>query len=412
MTKANVKPRGVFEKVPKSGVWWIRWHDAEGRRHREKVGSKSVAIKVAEKRRVEVREGKKLPELNRRAVTVRELAADALKYSKESKRSYADDKCRMPKLLAWWKDRAADSLTPEEIEEKLASVEEWTDATRNRARALLSLSYNLGVRHGKVKENPARLVQARPERNVRQGFVDDTQYSKLAQACPTVWLRAMLAVGYTFGWRVGELTSLRVRQVDLAARTVRLEPGTTKNLEGRTIKFTGECYELVKACIGDKDPAAYLFTRADGKPVRTYRGAWEQLCVRAGLGRFICRTCKGPGPATGATGHRCPTCAKAGQVGIFRYEGLLFHDLRRSAVRNLERSAVPRSVAMKITGHKTEAVYRRYAIESEADLAEAICRLERTRVDSKDEGAPASLPVAEISANVMQIKLRACSSGG
>ena len=56
--------------------------------------------------------------------------------------------------------------------------------------------------------------------------------------------------------------------------------------------------------------------------------------------------------------------------------GVLIHDLRRSAVRNMEQAGVPRSVATKLTGHKTEAVYRRYAIVSDADLAAAARRIE------------------------------------
>jgi hypothetical protein len=69
-------------------------------------------------------------------------------------------------------------------------------------------------------------------------------------------------------------------------------------------------------------------------------------------------------------------CSIVSEYGAFAYEGTLFHDCRRSAVRNLERAGVPRSVAMKITGHKTESVYRRCAIVSEADPSDAVQRLE------------------------------------
>jgi len=62
-------------------------------------------------------------------------------------------------------------------------------------------------------------------------------------------------------------------------------------------------------------------------------------------------------------------------IKIAGLSGRVFHDLRRTAVRNLERAGVPRSVAMKLTGHKSESVYRRYAIVCESDLAEGVRKL-------------------------------------
>ena len=73
-----------------------------------------------------------------------------------------------------------------------------------------------------------------------------------------------------------------------------------------------------------------------GSPINDFRDSWDTACEAAGVA------------------------------------GRLFHDLRRTAVRNLERSGVSRSAAMKLTGHKTEAVYRRYAIVAESDLLAAV----------------------------------------
>ena len=73
--------------------------------------------------------------------------------------------------------------------------------------------------------------------------------------------------------------------------------------------------------------------------------------------------------------RRCAQCGVLSRGGHVSVPGRLLHDLRRSAVRNLERAGVSRSVAMKMTGRKTESVYRRYAIVSESDLREAAAKL-------------------------------------
>ncbi|MEO5617624.1 MAG: hypothetical protein ABIS67_07615, partial [Candidatus Eisenbacteria bacterium] len=82
---------------------------------------------------------------------------------------------------------------------------------------------------------------------------------------------------------------------------------------------------------------------------------------------YVCH--RGGKPLVHFYGSWEPACRKAG------VPGRIFHDLRRTAVRNLKRAGVPRSWAMKLTGHKTESVYRRYAIVAEQDLRDGVERL-------------------------------------
>ena len=103
-------PRGVFEKVPGSGEWWIRYTDCAGRYRREKAGTKGAAIDLYRKRKTEALAGKKLPEKLRQAtVAFAEIARDALAYSKANKLSYRNDACRMQTLLSWFREHP---LTP------------------------------------------------------------------------------------------------------------------------------------------------------------------------------------------------------------------------------------------------------------------------------------------------------------
>jgi integrase len=169
------------------------------------------------------------------------------------------------------------------------------------------------------------------EDNTRTGSLADADQGKLARECGVkgLWLHTAFAIGCTFGWRLSEVLGLRVRQVDLADRTVRLEVGSTKNGRGRLISLTGECFTLLQACCVGKKPDDHVLTRDKGKPVLDFRGAWQGAVVRAGLGKFVCRKC-GHEQATKA---RC----KCGNRHRWKFVGLLYHDLRRTGVRNLRR---------------------------------------------------------------------------
>jgi hypothetical protein len=76
------KVRGVFERPSSSGCWWIQYFDAEGKRHREKVGNKGAAIKLVELRRTQRLEGRKLPKPRTRPLLFSELTKAALAYSR------------------------------------------------------------------------------------------------------------------------------------------------------------------------------------------------------------------------------------------------------------------------------------------------------------------------------------------
>ena len=160
-----MKHRGIFEKEPGSKVWWICYYDQFGRKHREKAGTTSAAIKLYGKRKQQALEGKKLPEMLRQPlITFEQIANDALAYSKRNKRSYRTDKPRFARLKKWFGSCAADEITPKEIENRLARValdEKWAASTFNHYRSLMSLTYRLAILNRKAATNPARSVPHR-----------------------------------------------------------------------------------------------------------------------------------------------------------------------------------------------------------------------------------------------------------
>lgn len=221
--------------------------------------------------------------------------------------------------------------------------EHASNATINRELACLKRMYRLASQASPPRVPSVPHFPHLRENNVRQGFVMPEQYANLVAHCPDLWLRAMLETAFSYGWRVGELLSLRVGQLDLVARTIRLEPGETKNREGREVTIeSGALFQLLLHCVEGKRTEDRVFTRGD-KPVRDFRRKWENLCAAAGV------------------------------------PGLLFHDLRRSAARNLRAAGVPQEIIMRIAGWKTSNVFRRYAIVDKTDIRAALQQLERSR---------------------------------
>ena len=192
---------------------------------------------------------------------------------------------------------------------------------------------------------------------VRRGFVEEGDLRALLAELPA-HLRAPTLFAYLTGWRKAEVLGLTWDQVDFVGGVVRLEPGTTKNDEGREFPFRvlpdladlldaqREHTRAVERERGDIVP--WVFHRR-GKGLQDPRKSWHAACEKVGL------------------------------------SGLLFHDLRRSAVRNLERAGVPRSTAMRLTGHKTESVYRRYAIVDQKMTEEGVEKLARLRANASSE---------------------------
>jgi integrase len=232
------------------------------------------------------------------------------------------------------------------------------NATINRELQELKRAFSLAIQAGKLWHKP--YIPLLREDNVRQGFFEPEMFETVRAALP-VHLRGVITFGYYTGWRKGEILGLRWEQVDLARGEVRLEPGTTKNGEGRTIFLDGELREVLEHQWENSGfVPEYVFHRR-GRRIWDFEKAWAKACQQAD--RALEEQAKQRSETEGQQ-RKIPRC-----------QGMLFHDLRRTAVRNMVRSGIPERVAMQVTGHKGRAIFDRYHIVSEADLREAAVRL-------------------------------------
>ncbi|MFZ1919809.1 MAG: tyrosine-type recombinase/integrase [Terriglobales bacterium] len=374
----------------KEPTWTIQFY-SDGRRVREATGlrDKAAAQRLLNTRLYQVG----------RAEYTRHAAAPAKVeelYRALHEHFVADGRENTARRLAWqWREHLASAfgyslasrLTTDRVTAYTAERREQgaAPATINRELAALRRMFRFGMRKTPPVVTAVPYIPMLTENNARRGFVEDADFARLMAATAEPWLQAFLELAYTYGWRRGELLGLRVRQVDLFGETIRLDTGTTKNGEGREVAMTRRVQTLLRQCVVGKRPDDYVFTREDRKPVRDMRDAWRALCVRAGLGSFVCTEC-----GSTISEKRCSACGSRQR----RYTGLIIHDLRRSAAKARRRAGVAESVIMAMGGWKTASMFRRYAIVSSADQREANALLERARVN---QNGPAFGP-AEVKA--------------
>jgi integrase len=332
-------------------VWWVRYY-RDGQRFEESSRSfkKEDAKRLLKLREGDVAKGVPVsPAIGRLRF---EAAADDLTndYKTNKRRSLEHVERRIGLgLQPWFGGRRMSAITTADIRAYIADRQEKgaSNATINRELAALKRMFTLAIQAGKLMVRPH--IPMLQEDNVRSGFFERPQFDAMLKHLPAP-LRPVATFAYLTGWRTkSEILPLQWAQVDRKAGIVRLEPGTTKNREGRTFYYA-ELAEL-KAVIEaqwtqhealkkEKKICPWVFQRK-GKAIKSYRRAWVTACKKAG----------------------CP--------------GRIPHDFRRTAVRNLVRAGVPERVAMMMTGHKTRSVFERYNIVSDADLSAASLSLAR-----------------------------------
>lgn len=188
-----------------------------------------------------------------------------------------------------------------------------------------------------------------PESTPREGFFSQEEFSTLYNHLPK-HIQPIALIGYWTGCRLGEILNLRWRQVDLEARTIRLRPNETKSGWGRVIPMPQSVVDSLKT-LGRESEWIFIYR---GQPIRSIKTGWATACKQCGVRR-------------------------------------LFHDLRRTAVRNLVRAGVPERVAMEISGHRTRSIFDRYNIVGEGELLRAIDKtFFHMQKESASEEAPSS----------------------
>jgi len=323
----------------RGNIYWVKYYK-NGKPYAE--SSKSDKIEVA-KRLLRRREGEiavgKMPGIIFDRVKFDELAEDFLvDYRINQKKSLDRAERSVNHLKESFEGMRIPDITSPRIQTYIDKRldEGAAHATINRELSALKRMLNLGARQTPPIVDKVPYIPMLKENNTRKGFFEHGDFLALRDALPP-YLKGFVTFAYKVGWRFTETSNLQWSQVDLKQGIVTLEVGETKNDEGRTVYLDEELQEIFlqqwqarKTC---NSISPFVFPNKMGRGrIKDLRKTWAAACTKTEIGKR------------------------------------LFHDFRRTAVRNMVRAGIPERVAMMISGHKTRSVFDRYNIVSDADL--------------------------------------------
>lgn len=336
MAKRNYGSGGLYRR---GRVWWMKYYsDRYPIFESTKTRDRKTAEDILRQRMAET-ELQQLPDPGSRKLKIQDLLNSLLSdYGLRGRASMRQLQSRMRlHLIPLLGPIKALEFSHRQVEPYVRQRRQQgaSDAAINRELEHLRAAFKLAVDNEELPRTPK--IRMLHEDNVRTGFLEHHQYAAMRQALPE-YLVPLFVAGYHVGCRLGELLKLQWKQVDFAASQIWLERGQTKGKVARVLPVYGEMKDILAEAFRDRNqkyPGCKWVFHHRGEKIVDFRKAWSRACTKSGVA------------------------------------WLRFHDLRRSAVRNMDRAGIPRATIRRIIGHETDAMFDRYRIVDQRDINEA-----------------------------------------
>jgi integrase len=330
-------------EVQKTETWYIEYY-VRGRRHRESTGTtnKTEAVAILQMKKGGIHSGTYRAGIDK--VKMRDLLPLVIQdYEKNEKKSLRSARGHVTRLIERLGNVPVTQITiaaGDYVAERFAEKPKPAPSTVHHEVGFLLRALRLAHKSGRIPFLPALPTISNWDR-VRTGFFEAEDVDNL---CAVVrdHLKPVIRFAWLTGWRRSEILGLEWSRVDFKDATLRLED--SKNGEKRVLSFRD--YPELKALLEEqrrREPICAWVFHKNGLPIRDFYASWRTACEKIGKPDAV------------------------------------FHDTRRSFVRECERAGVPRSTAMGLSGHKTEVIYKRYAIVDQRMQDEGIAKLRAHR---------------------------------